>query len=138
MIRRTNRYPWIFEFIILPFHRFHVDYKIIRKNSNGYKYQNDWITRSSVDAEIIRKKIEMDANIHRESSNLLFSLWIIIYHSSRELEKKKEFKYSWICWNFIILPSNMIIVSVSSNLLFFHRIHTSSIPRWIVCHYNII
>lgn len=28
--------------------------------------------------------------------------------------------------------------NVSSNLLFFHRIHTSSILRRIVCHYNII
>lgn len=28
--------------------------------------------------------------------------------------------------------------NVSSNLLFFHRIHTLSILRRIVCHYNII
>lgn len=102
-----------------PILRFHMDYKIIGKNSNGYinikmnlNDSSSWLIglQDHRGAGMIKKKIEM------ESSNLLFFIafhWIIIsfkHHFNAEMIRKKKTRYSWICWNFIVLPSNVIIV----------------------------
>lgn len=132
MIRKTNRYPRIFKFIILSFYRFNMDCKIIRKNSNEYKYQNesqrfffliDWITRSSWHHLLEQKWLERKSkwiwifivNLQICCSSFERSIaWIVglfEHHLTQKwLEKKNSnIQYSWIFWNFIILPSNMII-----------------------------